>query len=258
MTDGFYGQCIRQIAHAAHRVAHERGLPWELSQLRQHGLVGARIARAHYSSSSLGSPIPQFAWRYIYQEADRAGERILARRGAEDLPPSEERIEDALGTFAEYEWKHLISSFEYRDLDPLRSYLGDGDRLEELGRIFTGRIIRTVFNTVSERYLILALEKSRGFVCVSDPMWAAHMREKARKHNLRGDPSPFKNLSWAEFGRNRNIARNVRASDKTVEKWFKRMDRVPIEEFDGEKYEYFLWVADPLAYDRRRRGKHSN
>lgn len=254
-------QCSPQIFGAARRVARERGLPWELAKLREHGFVGARRASEDYSSSTLGLPFPQFAWKYIYQAADQAAGIILAQRDAEDTEgrsPSEERIEEALKFFTEDDWKHLIAKFEYRDLDPLRSYLGDADRLENLARTFPGPIIRAVFNSVSARYIILALEGARSFVNVSDPAWAAHMRDKARKHNLRGDPSPFKNITWAEFGQYRNIARSLGVTDKRVAKWFERMARVPIDKFDGDPYDYFFWVANPDAYARRQRGKRSH
>ncbi len=95
MTDGPDREYSAEVLKAARTVARERGLPWGLSLLRQHGYVGELEAKVKSHSDVSGAPFHQFAEKYIHRAADRGAEK------AEALPPSTECIEEALKTFTE-------------------------------------------------------------------------------------------------------------------------------------------------------------
>jgi hypothetical protein len=139
-----------RIKDASHKVALQLRLPWGLSKLRERGRHGLAIARGKYNTR-VGS-FSQFAWRYIGEATRRGGESMRAQEEAESekrLPPSDERVREALEAFSVQEWTYFIAEFGKEDLNTLRAYLET--HRDELERSFGWSKCQSILAAAAER-----------------------------------------------------------------------------------------------------------
>jgi len=153
------------------------------------------------------------------------------------------------------QWIPLIAEFGREDLDLLRGYLdansGELERKPDWEKKYKGVLAHAI-----ERNIILMLSVPNLQVTdVTSPMWAVTWHQYSRAKVLEGAPRPSKRRSWMEMASKRAIAEALSQQGRKVDrrdvgKWFERMEREPLEEFDGDAYEYWLKMSDPKAYER--------
>lgn len=246
---------IRQIRETARAVACRERLPWDLRALREAGLCAAWSQKDEYRDKREGLggvSFEEYAQRAIEEEILATAKRLRASALAGELkPPPDKDIEEALVTFSAQDWSKLIAEFRRGDLEVLRTYVLEN--LEELERNLGLYKLKTIRGAVAWRGVRLAFGQSPRLVRVTDPIYIQQWQEEARYRNLTGaSPPSNSNRSWDEMGHPPAIAEGLGTSRYMVTKMLERMEQVPLEKFGGDILEYWLWVADPKAYERYR------
>lgn len=210
---------LRRIIEVTTReVAFEERLPWGLDRLRESSRECTRTAGEEIiaKSRALGMPAKDVAPGAVYEAACRAAKGLRGDAEAGELLPTDEQIKEALETFSTQEWRDLVGEFRREDLQILRAYVSAN--LVELETTLGLSKLRTIRGACALRGVFLAL-RGQKLVPVSDPMWAAIIRQDTTARNIACEPSPTKRLSMAELGGDSNIAKMLGVTDKRVADW---------------------------------------
>ena len=248
-------RCFPSIEEAAHKAACKYRLPWRLEDLKKAGLEGIqRAQKAGRYDEQMGLPFEQQADQWIREAVDSTGKQLQAAAHTEHWPErSNVQIRLALKTFSAEEWQDLIDGFELWDIDALRAYLDANE--EPLKKWLGYSKFITIRGREGIRGLILFLSQPLQMTSLTDAMWAAHIRNDARRRNITGESRPSVKRSWGEVGGLNNIAESLsqqghKVTPYQVKKILERLEQTPFEEFDGDYGDYLLWATDPKAYKR--------
>lgn len=208
----------------------------------------------------MGTSFPRYALRYINEETRRGGKIVRAAEDAKTAnktPPSEERVRDAVEAFSILEWVPLIAEFGREDLDPLSGYLGTHRGELERSPHWEKKYKSLIAHTIQRYRELLLSHPNLQVTNVTGPMWAAVWHQVSRTKAREGAPRPSKRRSWMEMASDRAVAEALsqcghKVDRRDVKKWRERRKQEPLEDFDGDAFEYWLKISDPQAYERHR------
>jgi len=230
---------LRAAERLARKVAISECLPWDLQRLTREAVRGAQTDSRQ---GAIASVLSEARKRRAQRDAGKAGE------------PTDEEIRAALERFTVEEWKRIVERLEQPELNVLRSYI-EAHR-PRLRQELDPELVREITIAAHDREMKLYFADKR-LITVSSPYWALTYCQQVNFAQRAGEPVPSllrrspdgKGRSREERVRPPALAEHFSRPGESVspymvrQKWFKRMETQPPEDFDGLAWlAYWAWV----------------